>query len=94
MHGDETGLCRAVIGEIASTKLSKHRSDSNDCASGFRNQHSREKGANGIEVGEEVDAEVALDFLAGQVPDGLTVDNTGIVYENRGNPKLERKSVE
>lgn len=39
----------------------------------------REECSDGVEVGDEVDGEVALDVLWGEIPDGLTVYDSGVV---------------
>lgn len=90
MHGDETGFGGAVVGEMARAEFAEHGGDGDDCSAVFGGgEHSWEKGADGVEVGEEVDVHVALDFLRAEFPDAFAVDDAGVVDEDGGCAELE-----
>lgn len=39
----------------------------------------REESSDGVEVGDEVYGEVAVDVFGGEIPDGFTVYDSGVV---------------
>lgn len=90
MHGNETGFGGAVVGEMARAEFAEDGGDGDDCSTVFGGgEHSWEKGADGVEVGEEVDVHVALDFLRAEFPDAFAVDDAGVVDEDGGCAELE-----
>ena len=82
VHGDQSGFRGCVVGYIGRAEFSQYGGDRDDGAACFGAEHAWEESADGVEVGEEVDGEVTVDFSGCEGEDGLAVDGAGVVDED------------
>jgi hypothetical protein len=72
---------------MSSTDLAENARDGDNCAVPNSN-HTREEVLEGVEVGEKVYADVALDFFDREVKEGFPIDNCSVIDEDRWSTEL------
>ena len=79
MHCNQSSFGGAVVGEVRGWDFAQHACDCDDCAAVGRGKHAGQKRAEGVEVGDEVDVEIAGDFRRGKGPERFAIEEAGVV---------------
>jgi hypothetical protein len=77
----DAGFGSSIVCKLRSTDLANDTGDRDNGTLPSTN-HAREESLGSVEVGKEVDSEVAVDFIQGKVDKSLAVDNGSIIDQD------------
>lgn len=88
VHGHDAGLGGGVVGQTGGAQVADDGSDVDDGAATAGADEGWEEGLETVQGAQEVGGQAGIEFVEGEVQEGFSNDDGGVIDENGGGAKL------